>query len=89
MNGNIISPHVIEGTRKKEIGKIKCCKFLVQFAGTFLRECPGNKFFEFEYFSFLFCFVEMLQSLVMEITLLLLLLGVLGLTFKLVLRWLY
>ena len=30
-------------TRKKEIERIKCCKFLVHFAGTHLRECPGNK----------------------------------------------
>ena len=30
-------------TRKKGTEKIKCCKFLVQFARTYLRECPGNK----------------------------------------------
>ena len=29
--------------RKKGIEKIKCCKFLVQFAGTYLRECAENK----------------------------------------------
>ena len=30
-------------TRKKGIEKIKCCKFLVQFDGTYLRECPGKQ----------------------------------------------
>ena len=27
-----------------------------------MRECPGKKLIESEYFSFLFCFVEMFQN---------------------------
>ena len=33
----------------------------MQFTGSYLRECPGKKFFEFVYFSFPFCFVEIFQ----------------------------
>ena len=41
-------------TRKIGIEKIKCCKFLVQFVGTYLRECPGNKvLWIWVFFSFL------------------------------------
>ena len=36
-------------------------QILVQFAGTY-QSVRETKFFEFEYFSFLFCFVEMFQG---------------------------
>ena len=49
-------------TRKEEIKKDKVLQILVQFAGTYLRERVWKtEFFEFEYFSFFFSFVEKFQ----------------------------
>ena len=36
-------------------------QILVQFARTYLRKCPGTKFFEFKYLYFLFSLVGMFQ----------------------------
>ena len=49
--------------RKKGIEKIKCCKFFVQFTGTFLKECLGNKSsLNLRIFLSFFCFIEKFQS---------------------------